>query len=861
MATIISGQFKNLNSSWKCSFSKSMMICILVFCFQMRAQSQNSSHSFEYSEIAVHPRILLSEEDQELLSMAIEKYPEFQKIDAYILEVSDELLLEKPLTFHKRGKRLLAVSRKALTRLYYLAYSYRMTSDVKYLNRAEEELNAVSNFKSWNPSHFLDVGEMCMGVAIAYDWLYDDLKESTRKNVRQAIVEKAFKPSYVENYNWFLERHSNWNSVCNAGLVYGALAIMEHEKEASIAIIERALKSNLLPLEVYAPDGNYPEGPGYWNYGTSFQVMLIAALESALGSDNGLSQAPGFMKSANYMLFAGGPSGLYFNYSDCGKSQTARSSMFWFAEKLDDPTLIYQELDLIRDGEYTKAVSSDIERILPNALIFGKKLNLKKVNEPSQHIYTGHGMTPVTIARTQWDDGQGKYMGVKGGSAFDSHSHMDQGTFVYDIGRLRWAMDFGLQSYITLESKGVDIWQKEQEAERWEVFRYNNFNHNTLTINDQLHNVHGKAEIIATYEKKNEMGAKVDLTSVLNLNNELKKATRKATIVDNAYLKIEDVIHTNGKEVDLRWNMVTPATAEIVDQNTIKLSQKGKTLFLKIDSDVPVEAVIRPSEHPSEVQMKFKSGNYGDYNMANPGSVMVGFDTKIPANTKVTFTVKLVEGKSDLKLKSNTIILDATDPNTASEGDKVFFDVSPVEIDNSGMLNPLDKPDWNTYGSVNIESMLGKTFEFRVDAKQITADGINNAGIDRSKDGQLGVRSGENNGIEKNEGFMIGLDLTDFDSSVRFDLTKIGFTHLNPGESCTMVNQQSPDRMMVYRGKDHKKEKEVQITSKHKRKFVDISSLGISLKGGENHSEFLSLFNTSDTGNFRVSGFEFVVKQ
>ena len=838
-----------------------LMICALILCFQVSAQSENSTHSFEYSEIAPHPRILLSKEDQKKLSLAITKYPEFQKIDTYILEVSDQLLQKDPLTFHKKGKRLLAVSRKALTRLYYLAYSYRMTSDVKYLQRAEEELNAVSNFKSWNPSHFLDVGEMCMGVAIAYDWLYDDLKESTRKNVRQAIVEKAFKPSYVENYNWFLERNSNWNSVCNAGLVYGALAIMEHEQEASIAIIERALKSNLLPLEVYAPDGNYPEGPGYWNYGTSFQVMLIAALESSLGSDNGLSKAPGFMNSANYMLFAGGPSGLYFNYSDCGESQTARSSMFWFAEKLDDPTLIYQELDLISDGEYTKAVSSDIERILPNALIFGRQLNLKKVKKPSRHIYTGHGMTPVTITRTQWEDGLGKYMGIKGGLAFDSHSHMDQGTFVYDIGRLRWAMDFGLQSYITLESKGVEIWQNEQNDQRWDVFRYNNFNHNTLTINDQLHNVHGKAEIIATYEKKNEMGAKVDLTSVLNLNNELKNATRKATIVDNAYLQIEDIIQTNGKEVDLRWNMVTPAAAEIINQNTIKLSQKGKTLFLKINSDIAVEAVIRPSKDPSEIEMKFKKGNYGDYNLSNPGSVMVGFNTKIPANTKATFSVKLVEGKSDLKLKNNTIVLDATDPNTASEGDKVFFDVSPVKIDNFGELFTLDKPDWNTYGRINIESMLGKTFKFRIDAKQNTADGISKAGIDRSKDGQLGVRSGANGGIEKNEGFMVSLDLTDFDSSVSFELTKIGFTHLDPSESCTIVNQQSPDRMMVYRGKDRKNVREVQITSKHKRKFVDISSLGISLRGGENHAEFLSLFNTSDAGNFRVSGFEFVVKQ
>src|SRR5690606_22615522 len=202
-----------------------------------------------------------------------------------------------------------------------------------------------------------------------------------------------------------------------------------------------------------------------------------------------------------------------------------------------------------------------IERILPNALVFGKNINLNKVKSPSLNIFTGHGMTPVSIVRTNWEEGKGKYLGIKGGSGYDSHSHLDQGTFVYDVGRLRWAMDFGLQSYITLESKGVKIWEKEQNDQRWEVFRYNNFNHNTLTINNQLHNVNAKAEIIKTFEKGSEIGAMVDLTSVLNRNDELKSATRKATIVKDSYLRIEDVVETNDKQVDLRWNMVTPAMA------------------------------------------------------------------------------------------------------------------------------------------------------------------------------------------------------------------------------------------------------------------------------------------------------------
>lgn len=838
-----------------------IFICFTISqCLTANAQLKTTELSYDYSKIKEHPRLLLGGGEENLIKFSIQRNPEFKKIDSYIKQVADNLLLEKPLVFKKKGKRLLAVSREAFTRLYYLSYSYRMTKDKKYLNRAELELNSLSNFESWNPSHFLDVGEMCMAVAIAYDWLYDDLKETTKQNVRKAIVEKAFAPSYIKEYSWFLERHNNWNSVCNAGLVYGALAIFEEEKEQSVAIIERALISNKLPLKAYGPDGNYPEGPGYWNYGTSFQVMLTVALESALGSDKGLSNAPGFLQSAYYMLFSAGTSGKYFNYSDCGLAAEASSSMFWFANKLNDPSLIYLEIPLINSGAYTSPDKSNAERFLPNTLVFGKNLTLSKIKTPSKNTFTGAGITPVTLVRTSWNDGEGKYLGIKGGKASDAHGHMDQGTFVYDVGNIRWAMDFGLQSYITLESKGVDLWNMSQNSQRWDVFRYNNLNHNTLTINNQRHNANERAEIINNYNTKKEKGAEVDLTAVLNLNNELKSATRKAIIVNNDYLKIEDQIETNDKSVDLRWNMVTPANAEIADNSTIKLSLQGKIMYLKFKSDIPFKLAIRPSANPKEYKSEFGNYYYGDYNQENKNSVMVGFDSKIPANKSVKFTVTFVEGESDLLLEKNTIILDAPNPSSAVEGNNIFHSTSPIGFSSSGTSYLVEGGEWVPYGITNIKELQNKSVKFRIDAKKIEATGIVKAGIDRSANGQLGVRGGEGTGIDKGEGYVLGLDLTSLNSSVKFELTKIAFTLLDGGESCTIVNRQNPGKMMILRGEDKKDLKEVKISPNNQKVFLDISSLGISLNGGKNHNEFLSLFNTSDSGSFRVSGFEFAVK-
>lgn len=43
-------------------------------------------------------------------------------------------------------------------------------------------------------------------------------------------------------------------------------------------------------MTTYGTDGNYPEGYMYWGYGTTYQVILIAALEKVFNTDNGLSQ-------------------------------------------------------------------------------------------------------------------------------------------------------------------------------------------------------------------------------------------------------------------------------------------------------------------------------------------------------------------------------------------------------------------------------------------------------------------------------------------------------------------------------------------------------------------------------------------
>jgi hypothetical protein len=109
-----------------------------------------------------------------------------------ILTECNNILNLPPVERIQIGRRLLDKSREALRRIFHLSYAWRMTGDQKYFDRCEKEMLAISKFNDWNPSHFLDVGEMTMAMAIGYDWLFPNLSAESKKIIRDAIVYKGF---------------------------------------------------------------------------------------------------------------------------------------------------------------------------------------------------------------------------------------------------------------------------------------------------------------------------------------------------------------------------------------------------------------------------------------------------------------------------------------------------------------------------------------------------------------------------------------------------------------------------------------------------------------------------------------------
>ena len=228
---------------------KLLFTCIAAL---LTLSAGNALAQADLSRLADHPRLLLPKGAEKKLLKQINRDAVWKEIHTATLGEADRIITLPVSERIKTGMRLLAVSRENLRRIFILSYAYRMTGQEKYLVRAEQEMLKAASFSDWNPSHFLDVGEMTMALGVGYDWLYPALSEASRRTIREAIVEKGFKPSYDTAYNWFVDAEHNWNQVCNGGLAFGAIAVAESEPEWAQKIIDRAIDKVRLPMRHYA---------------------------------------------------------------------------------------------------------------------------------------------------------------------------------------------------------------------------------------------------------------------------------------------------------------------------------------------------------------------------------------------------------------------------------------------------------------------------------------------------------------------------------------------------------------------------------------------------------------------------------
>jgi hypothetical protein len=208
---------------------------------------------------------------------------------------------------------------------------------------------------------------------------------------------------------------------------------------------------------------------------------------------------------------------------------------------------------------------------------------------------------------------------------------MDAGSFVFESQGVRWACDLGNQKYAPLEiamkKLKKNLFDRSQNSGRWTVMRYNNYHHNTITLNENLHNVKGYASFTDVIDTDEEKGVVIDMTEVLQ--NDVVSATRMVKLVDEKDLVVYDRVQTpDDKDVHYTWRMVTNGKP-VVKKNMIILTADGKTMYLKAKSNLKFKYATWSAE-PQK-----------DYDDPNEGKYIVGIEADIPSGEMADFKVVL----------------------------------------------------------------------------------------------------------------------------------------------------------------------------------------------------------------------------
>ncbi|MFV1965724.1 MAG: heparinase II/III family protein [Pirellulaceae bacterium] len=580
-----------------------------------------------------HPRLLASKEQLAALRESVASEPLSKLLAEVVVQQATYMRDLDPITRKLQGRRLLGQSRTCVYRVSVLAMAYHLTGDKKHVDRCKQEMLAAARFRDWNPSHFLDVAEMTFAMAIGYDWLFDELDEQSREEIRTAIIQKGVILPFETRHRGWVRSRNNWGQVCHGGLTAGALAVMEHEPDLAARTVHNALHNVTHSMAAYAPKGCYPEGPGYWSYGTSYNVLLIGVLESVLGTDFGLTKAPGFSETGQYPSLACGPSGRFFNYADGGAERSPLPVLFWFATRFDRPDWLRGEADRLRSllkRANRRSASSSGGRLLPFALLWIEaRPEATEIRMPLH--WHSEGETPITLHRSSWTDSQATFIGFKAGSPSANHGQMDIGSFVLDSDGQRWAMDLGAEGYYGIESRGMNLWDRRQDSDRWTIFRQSNHGHNTLVIDGQLQRANGRGRIVEFSDDPHYPYSVMDMTSVYD--GQAESVLRGVALLPSREVLIHDGLTGLKRGARVRWGMITPAAAKTLQSSTMELRQNNATLTLRILSPPGARWQIIDTATPRN-----------EWDSPNRGTRMVAFESEASEPGPLKLTVLATPG-------------------------------------------------------------------------------------------------------------------------------------------------------------------------------------------------------------------------
>ena len=252
----------------------------------------------------VHPRLYLTKESIADLKIKITTTDKSQWEN--LLANADRILKRTPAVYDPKDEQEQLFMRNVGNFIPTLAFAYVLSGDKKYFDAAKIWAMNACSYPTWGildcRNGGLASGHQLFGLALFYDWCYNDLDDDTRMIIRETFLtrgENTFRHAAEGNIvsdramyalrpwpEWdeaWLQNHL-WINSC--GLAAAGMAIFD-EDPAGIALpwIGFTLNRYAHAFAIFDKDGASHEGPGYWTYGLEWMLKFSYLAQTLLDVD------------------------------------------------------------------------------------------------------------------------------------------------------------------------------------------------------------------------------------------------------------------------------------------------------------------------------------------------------------------------------------------------------------------------------------------------------------------------------------------------------------------------------------------------------------------------------------------------
>tara|TARA_Y100001934_G_scaffold280773_1_gene388415 strand:- start:305 stop:2332 length:2028 start_codon:yes stop_codon:yes gene_type:complete len=498
--------------------------------------------------------------------------------------------IKKPLIVagnkHNRSYNFVALT---CNRIADAALVALITNERRYAQASLAQIEVLfdtEKWPEWSDQAHLDAGlksdlrhgQFARAIGFAYDWMYQLLTPGERARIVAGLDRCAiqpFKASIAANEKW-IRRQSNWKTSVVGGFAILGMSLGDDHPEGKW-LVEFADPLMDKYMDVFGPDGEFNENPGYAS-SVRFIVDHYLAKFYASGGRQKPAQLEQLRAFSQWILYSIAPPRRILAFGDA--QTTAAPNLAYFgalAAVLRDPVIQWTYL------KYVEFSAEDARPRAQELLCFDPAVQPMSPAGRLPLARNFPAQSGIVTSRSSWDPEVPVSAVWTKARTEDVHRHADWGQVCID----------GLGERLIVDLGSPPVYPKTGKRH---YYNYQQSGHNVLAIGDDEYDVdwrvrrQGKTTRTSFNDK---LGAawSFDLSEVYSSNRKVRRHV--IHLLPRVVVVLDEATLPQPERVRLRWHTIQPASLDA--KGRFKVERRGVSLAACVTS--PAKALEISAGH------------------------------------------------------------------------------------------------------------------------------------------------------------------------------------------------------------------------------------------------------------------------